>query len=288
MGGGLCEDRLTHCTSRAAQLRGFFHDTILDMEIWHAIIYGIVEGITEFLPISSTGHLILTTKLLGLDNSSFIKSFEIMIQLGAILAIVFLYPRRLLAEKETIYRVLCAFIPTALLGLLFYKIMKTYLLGNVAIVLGALFLGGIVIILLERYWSKNDHVGDLRLVDLSLKQSAVLGIIQCIAFIPGVSRSAATIFGGMHFKLSRKEAVEFSFFLAVPTMAAATGLDLLKNFHSFTLDNIQFLGVGFATSFIVALLAVKWLTRYVGNNNFTAFGIYRIVIALVGYIVFFN
>jgi undecaprenyl-diphosphatase len=256
------------------------------MEIWHAIIYGIVEGITEFLPISSTGHLMLVTHLLG-NESAFIKSFEIMIQLGAILAVVFLYPKRLLADKATILRIASAFIPTAILGLLFYKIIKTYLMGSVMIVLGALFVGGILIIIIEKYWKKSGTVASGVITDLSLTQSALLGALQCIAFIPGVSRSATTIFGGIHLGLSRKEAVEFSFFLAVPTMAAATGLDLLKNYHSFTTDNLLFLSLGFISSFVVALLCVKWLTRYVGQRDFTIFGYYRIGIALVGYIIFF-
>lgn len=256
------------------------------MELWHAVVYGVVEGVTEFLPISSTGHLMLVTQLLG-NDSAFIKSFEIMIQLGAILAVVCLYPKRLLAEKATILRIASAFIPTAILGLLFYKIIKTYLLGNVAIVLLALFVGGIIIILFEHFWKTKKQAPALRIEDLSLKQSALLGIVQCVAFIPGVSRSAATIFGGMFFGLSRREAVEFSFFLAVPTMAAATGLDLLKNYQTFTLDNLSFLSVGFVTAFVVALVAVKWLTHYVSQNDFTIFGIYRILIASLGYLIFY-
>jgi undecaprenyl-diphosphatase len=259
---------------------------IESMEIWHAIVYGLVEGITEFLPISSTGHLLLATHILG-DDSTFIKSFEIMIQLGAILAIVCLYPKRLLTERATILRVASAFIPTAILGLLFYKIIKTYLLGNVGVVLGALFLGGVIIILIERSMQTKNDGEVLRIQDLSLIQSAMLGVVQCIAFIPGVSRSAATIFGGMFFGLARQEAVEFSFFLAVPTMAAATGLDLLKNYHAFTRDNISFLGVGFVTSFVVALLAARWLTHYVGKHDFTGFGYYRILVAIFGFFFFF-
>lgn len=257
------------------------------MDIIHAIIYGVVEGITEFLPISSTGHLMLVTQLLG-NNSSFIKSFEIIIQLGAILAIIALYPKRLLADKQTIIRVSAAFIPTAILGLLFYKIIKTYLLDSVPLVLTTLFVGGIMIILIEKFLLRGTKNTLKKTVnDLPLSHAAYLGVIQCIAFIPGVSRSAATIFGGMFFGLSRKEAVEFSFFLAVPTMAAATGLDLLKNYQTFSADNISFLVVGFVTSFIVAMLAVKWLTRFVASNDFTYFGIYRIGIAVLGYFLFF-
>ncbi len=254
------------------------------MEIGHAIIYGIVEGITEFLPISSTGHLMLTAKLLGDESTDMLKSFEIMIQLGAILAIVALYPKRLLLDRQTILRVLAAFIPTAILGLLFYKLIKMYLLGNIAIVLAALVIGGVVMIYLEKKW----HVrGTSLITDLTFTQSAMLGVLQTIAFIPGISRSAMTIFGGMFFGLTRKEAVEFSFFLAVPTMAAATALDLLKNYNSFGGEDINFLAVGFITSFIVALLCVRWLSRYIATHDFTTFGYYRIIVGIVGYFLFF-
>ncbi len=255
------------------------------MELLHAILYGIVEGITEFLPISSTGHLMIVTHVLG-NDSAFIKSFEIMIQLGAILAIVVLYPRRLLTDKATILRVFCAFVPTAILGLLFYKFIKLYLLGSVAMVLVALLLGGIIIIAIEQYFKKKTPPS-LQITDLSLPRSALLGVLQCIAFIPGVSRSGVTIFGGMFFGLSRKEAVEFSFFLAVPTMGAATALDLLKNYQTFTSDNLGFLTVGFITSFLVALLVARWLTRYVTTNDFTWFGVYRILISVLGFFLFF-
>lgn len=256
------------------------------MEIWHAIVYGVVEGITEFLPVSSTGHLMLVTHLIG-NESAFIKSFEIAIQLGAILAVVFLYPKRLLTNKATVIRVASAFIPTAVLGLLFYKIIKHYLMESTAIVLISLFVGGIIIVLIERHWnSKTSPTGNI--ADLSLRQSALLGVIQCIAFIPGVSRSAATIFGGMFLGLSRKEAVEFSFFLAVPTMSAATVLDIYKNYQTFTSDNTTFLVVGFVTSFVVAILAVRWLIQFVGKHDFTSFGFYRIGIATLGFLLFFT
>lgn len=249
------------------------------MELWHSIILGIVEGITEFLPISSTGHLMLASHLLGIPNVEFAKSFEIIIQLGAVLAVVALYPKRLLMEKSTIMRVSAAFLPTALLGLACYGIIKKYLLGNLSIVVFSLFLGGIAIILFETYWkSKSEKT----IGELSYKESAIIGLLQTVAFIPGVSRSAMTIFGGMWVGLSRKEAVEFSFFLAVPTMAAATGLDILKNYHLIlSAGNFHLLGVGFLVSFVTAAVAIKVLLRYVSQNNFVLFGVYRIIIALI-------
>ena len=255
------------------------------MELWHAITLGIVEGITEFLPISSTGHLMLATQLLGIASVEFAKSFEIIIQLGAILAVVALYPKRLLMDKETILRVAAAFVPTAILGLLFYKIIKTYLLGNLGILLGALFFGGIAIILFERYWkaTRERTIGDL-----SLPEAAVIGALQTVAFIPGVSRSAMTIFGGIGLGLSRKEAVEFSFFLAAPTMAAAAGLDILKNYDLILSGgNFGLLAVGFLVSFVTAAAAIKLLLRYISTNDFVLFGVYRIIIALVFLAVFF-
>ena len=258
------------------------------MDMLHAIIYGIIEGITEFLPISSTGHLMLVTELLGESQSGFIKSFEIMIQLGAILAIVVLYPRRLLQERATQLRIVVAFLPTAIIGLLCYKIVKTYLLGNVPVVLFALFGGGVIIIAIERLLRSSPRPATITLPKLSLPRSALLGLLQCIAFIPGVSRSATTIFGGMFLGLSRKDAVEFSFLLAVPTMGAATALDILKHYREFTPSDLGMLAVGFTVAFFVALVVVRWLARFVATNDFTWFGVYRILIALFGYLLFFN
>jgi undecaprenyl-diphosphatase len=255
------------------------------MELWHAITLGIVEGITEFLPISSTGHLMLASQLLGIESVEFAKSFEIIIQLGAILAVVALYPKRLLMDKPTILRVAAAFIPTALLGLVFYKLIKGYLLGNLGILLGALFFGGIAIILFERYWKATR---ERSINDLSLAEAAAIGALQTVAFVPGISRSAMTIFGGIGLGLSRKEAVEFSFFLAAPTMAAAAGLDVLKNYHLILSGgNFGLLLIGFLVSFVTAALSIKLLLRYISSNDFVLFGVYRIIIALVFLVVFF-
>ena len=256
------------------------------MELWHAIILGVVEGITEFLPISSTGHLLLVSHIANIPETDFTKSFEIIIQLGAILAVLALYPKRLLLEKPVFMRVLAAFIPTGILGLLFYKAIKHYLLGNVLVVVGSLFLGGIVIILFERFYKKSH---EKKIEDLTYKEAAIIGLVQCLSFVPGVSRSAATIFGGMWSGLSRSQAVEFSFLLAVPTMAAATGLDLLKNYNMiFASGNTSLLVVGFVVSFLVALASIKFLLRFVSKNNFTIFGVYRIIIAVVFFAMFYS
>jgi undecaprenyl-diphosphatase len=252
------------------------------MDLLSAFILGVVEGITEFLPISSTGHLILANHLLGLSESDFVKSFDIAIQLGAILAIVALYPTRLLLDRPTQIRVVVAFIPTAILGALFYGMIKSTLLGSVAIVLATLAIGGAALIVLERFWRPSVRHS---ITDIPLTKAALIGVSQAIAFIPGVSRSAATALGAMALGLSRKDAIEFSFFLAVPTMAAATGLDLLSSWKSFAMADIAALSVGFVTSFVVAIIAVRWLVRFVATHSFEAFGWYRIAIAILGALI---
>ena len=249
------------------------------MEIFHAIIQGIVEGISEFLPISSTGHLILSAKLLGILDTNFQRSFDIIIQLGAILAVVVLYGRKFLLDFQTLKKILAAFIPTAIIGLIFYKTIK-HMLGSPAIVVWSLLIGGIFMIIFER-WHKNKSASTASISEITFRQAVIIGCIQSVSMIPGVSRSAATIFGGMFLGLNRIAAVEFSFLLAVPTMMAATGLDLLKNYKSFSMENFGILGVGFLTSFVVALIAIQFLMSFIHKNDFTGFGIYRIVIALI-------
>lgn len=247
-------------------------------------ILGIVEGITEFLPISSTGHLILGSALLGIANSDFTKSFEIVIQLGAILAVVVLYFRSFL-DLKVLKRLVVAFIPTGVIGLALYKIVKTYLLGNEAVVLWALALGGIALIAFE-YWHKESAEATADVRAISYKQAALIGVFQALAIVPGVSRSAATIFGGLYIGISRITIVEFSFLLAVPTMAAATGLDVLKNASLLTSSgNALALATGFVVSFLVALAAIKWLLGFVRNHSFIPFGVYRIVAALLFFLV---
>lgn len=248
------------------------------MDLFHALILGIVEGISEFLPISSTGHLILTANLLGLPNSEFVKSFEIAIQLGAILSVVVLYGRSLLVDIRILQRVAVAFFPTAVLGLIFYKLIKKFLLGNGMVVVWSLFLGGIVLIIFELWHrEKDDEIDDLSRIPF--KTAFCIGIFQSLAMVPGVSRSAATIIGGMMLGLKRRTIVEFSFLLAVPTMSAAVGLDLLKTAHHFTSQEMLSLSVGFLVSFIVALGSIKFLLAFIKHNNFISFGIYRIVAA---------
>ena len=250
------------------------------MSYLQAIIFSIVEGFTEFLPISSTGHLVLTAKLFQIPQTDFVKSFEIIIQLGAILAVVFLYWKTIWSNKKAWKPIIVAFIPTAVIGLTFYKVVKNILLGNEFVTLWALLIGGFILITIE-YLFKPKGKQIEKIEDISVKNALLIGLAQSISIIPGVSRAAATIIGAMLLKTSRKTAVEFSFLLAIPTMAAATGLDLLKSNFSFSTNEWGIMTVGFIGSFIIAILAVKFFLRFIQSHTFIPFGIYRIILALL-------
>jgi undecaprenyl-diphosphatase len=254
------------------------------MDFITAFILGIVQGISEFLPISSTGHMILASHLMGLKHTEFLKSFEIAIQVGTILSVVVLYWRSLLVDFEVIKRLVVAFIPTGVLGLTLYKLIKGYLLGSETVVLCSLLIGGIFIVAFE-YWyrEKEDATSEIR--EISYKNAVIIGLFQSIAMIPGVSRSASTILGGLWLGLKRKTIVEFTFLLAVPTMLAATGYDLIKSGSQFSFDQIQYLLVGFVTAFVVALLAIKFLLQFIKTHTFIPFGIYRIVLVVFWFLL---
>jgi undecaprenyl-diphosphatase len=250
------------------------------MDTLAAMILGIVEGFSEFLPISSTGHLILAGKMLGLAESDFVKSFDIAIQLGAILSVVVLYWRDLLVNLDTIKKVAVAFLPTGAIGFVLYKIIKNVLLGSTVVVLWSLFVGGIILILFElRHSEKSDATDNL--TDITYQQSFLIGVFQSLAVIPGVSRSAATIVGGLILGMKRKLIVEFSFLLAVPTMLSATVYDLYKNGAVFSASQFNDLAIGFVISFLVALASIKFLLRFVQSHTFILFGVYRIVLVLL-------
>lgn len=254
------------------------------MDFLQAVFLSIVEGITEFLPISSTGHLILTTKLLGIPQTEFVKSFEIIIQLGAICAVLFLYWRLLLQSVDVWKRIIIAFIPTAIFGFVLYKFIKTFLIGNEYVTLAALFIGGIMLIVLELIYKEKDHHVD-SIQQMRLKTAFFIGCCQAIAMIPGVSRSAATIIGGLFLGTKRKAAVEFSFLLAIPTMFAATVLDIKETAFSFTSNEFFLLGTGFIGSFLVAIIAIKLFLRFIQKHTFIPFGIYRILAAILYFFI---
>ncbi len=250
------------------------------MDLWHIVILAIVEGFTEFLPISSTGHLVLTSYLLGVTQTPFVKTFEIVIQLGAILAVIFLYWRKLKRSHILWKKIFVAFLPTAIIGFTLYRVIKDILLGNPLITLGALFFGGIALIILEILHTEREHHTD-NVEELTYKQSLLIGIFQSLSIIPGISRAAATIIGGLFVGAKRRSAVEFSFFLAIPTMIAASAFDIFKSSFIFKMHEIFALLLGFILSFVVAIIAIKFLISFIKSHTLIPFGIYRILLALI-------
>lgn len=251
-----------------------------------ALILGIVEGVTEFLPISSTGHLILVGDLLDFNDEKG-KVFAIAIQLGAILAVCWEYRTKIgnvvagIGSREDsnrfILNLFIAFLPAAILGLLFIKTIKQHLFHPVSVAV-ALIVGGVLILWAER----RKHVVDVeRVEDMDWKHALKIGLVQCLALIPGTSRSGATIIGGLFFGLSRKTATEFSFFLAIPIMFAATFYDVYKHREFLHFDDIAMFGIGSVAAFISALLAVRGLLRFISNHDFTVFAWYRIMFGII-------
>lgn len=252
------------------------------MHIIHAFLLGLTEGITEFLPVSSTGHMILLGKLLALPQTDFLTSFEIIIQLGAIAAVGVLYANTLL-KKRTLWKPLfLAFVPTAIAGVVFYRVVKHYLLGNAFVVVASLAAGGILFLIMEMHLKKRRSSG-VSLESVSSMQAITIGIGQSFSLIPGVSRAAATMFTGMLTGLSREAAVEFSFLLAIPTMIAAVGLDLIKSPFVPDGSSLALLLAGLFVSFATALVAVKTFLRYIRSHSFFPFALYRILLAIVYY-----
>jgi len=240
-----------------------------------ALIIGIIEGLTEFLPVSSTGHMIITQKILGIESSEFVKAFIINIQFGAILSVVVLYWKKFFQTLDFYYKLIVAFIPAAFFGLLFNDIIDS-LLENVLVVAIMLVLGGIILVFVDN-WFKNPDKEQ----KITYKKSFIIGLFQVIAMIPGVSRSAATIIGGMTQKLNRKNAAEFSFFLAVPTMFAASAYKLLQNYKAINTDNIDILIFGNIVAFIVGFIAIKSFISFLTKYGFKIFGYYRIIVGLI-------
>ncbi|HSN21594.1 MAG TPA: undecaprenyl-diphosphate phosphatase [Usitatibacter sp.] len=257
--------------------------------ILDALILGVVEGLTEFLPVSSTGHLIIVSDLLG-ESGEKGKIFDVVIQLGAILAVCWEFRVRIgqafagLAsdpvQRRFAANLLVAFLPAAVVGLAFEREIKRYLFEP-ATVAAALVAGGIAILAIERWYSRKGAARVMSMYDMTWRDALKVGLAQCFALIPGTSRSGATIMGGMLFGLSRNVATEFSFFLAIPVMFAATGYELAKNRALLSADDLAVIGAGFAMSFLAALVAVKGLIRYVAHHDFRAFGWYRIALGIV-------
>jgi undecaprenyl-diphosphatase len=256
------------------------------MSIVQAIILAIIEGITEFLPISSTGHMIIGSSLLGIADNEFVKNYTVIIQFGAILSVVVLYWKRFFKSFDFYIKLFVAFIPAAIIGLLASDYIDM-LLENVVVVACTLLLGGIFLLFVDKIFEKNELNPDS---EPNVKSAFIIGVFQVIAMIPGVSRSAATIIGGLTQKLTRKAAAEFSFFLAVPTMFAATCYKLLKIYQSeagFSTHDIQILAIGNIVAFIVAMLAIKFFISFLTKHGFKVFGYYRIVVGIIILVMYF-
>ncbi len=246
------------------------------MTPFDSVVLGIVEGLTEFLPISSTAHLIITGKLLGIPETDFFKSFIIIIQLGAILAVLYLYAQKIFKSRTLWKKVLVAWIPTAGIGFLLYQLVKDVLLENLSTIALAMIVGGIVIILFE-YFSTDKKKGVEMVEDISYKKSFLVGLIQTLAIIPGVSRSGATILGGMGLGISRTAIIEFSFLLAIPTIVAASGYDILQSEVLINKEHLFELVLGFVVAFVSAYIAIRFLMRFIQHHSFMVFGVYRII-----------
>lgn len=254
------------------------------MTLLDALILGALEGVTEFLPISSTGHLILASYLMGIEQTSAHTAFEVSIQLGSILAVLFLYAKDLIRDKTLWIKLAVAFVPTGVLGFLFYKQIKA--LFGVETVSIMLVLGGIVFLAVEYFRRDKPIDSGKELKELSYKEAFVIGIFQSLSMVPGTSRSGATIIGGLVLGLKRKSAAEFSFLLAIPTMMVATAYDLLKHREEMVVGDWSMLIVAFVTAFVFAFFTVKAFVGFVGRHTFVPFAVYRIVIgALFFYLI---
>lgn len=249
------------------------------MNVFNAIILAIIEGLTEFLPISSTGHMILASSAMGIHEDEFVKTFEICIQLGAILAIALMYMQRFFKSIDIYLKLLVAFLPTAIIGFLAYDIIKQYLF-NAVVVSVSLIIGGIILIWIDTFIkNKSSEVKELDLIPY--KNAFNIGLFQCLSMIPGTSRAAATIVGGVFNKLDKRQATEFSFLLAIPTMLAATGYDLLKTPIEFTPEQWKLLIIGLVVAGISAWIAVKIFLSIVEKYGFKPFGYYRIALGII-------
>jgi undecaprenyl-diphosphatase len=258
------------------------------MNFLQVIILGIVEGITEFLPISSTAHLEFTTRILGITQTDFIKSFLIVIQFAAILAVVIIYFKKIFASRGSFLRIVAGFIPTGIIGFILYKIIKKFLIGNEWVAIIALIIGGIILLWVDKKKPEatTEHMA-VSVEQLSYWQMVQLGSIQALAVIPGISRSGAIIVGGMKLGISRELVIDAAFLLAVPTMAAAAGYDLLKSGIAFSGNEWILLLIGSIISFITALFTIRWLLSYIRKASFRLFGWYRIIVGIIFAAIFF-
>lgn len=250
------------------------------MTIFDSIILGIIEGFTEFLPISSTGHLIVASQFLGIDQTDATKAYQVIIQFAAILAVVFNYKDKFTLKKINLWiKVFLAFIPIGTVGFIFSSEIKA--LFSVEVVAIMFIAGGIVFLVVEKFFIPNENILIDNVEEVTLKQSTLIGFAQIFALIPGTSRAGATIIGALLVGLSRKASAEFSFLLAFPVMCAVTAYDLLKHYHEFSNENLVILSIGFVVSFIISYLTIKLFLVFLERFTFVSFGIYRIIFGVL-------
>jgi len=249
------------------------------MDIFQAIIIGIIEGFTEFLPISSTGHMIVASKFLGISQDSVTTAYEVIIQFAAIMAVMLVYRDKISLEKIELWqKLLVAFLPLAIVGFIFKDHIKA--LFNVQTVAIMFIIGGVIFLVVEKFYKeKESHTTDVEAV--TYKQALLVGLAQIFSLIPGTSRAGATIIGGMLLKMDRKTSAEFSFLLAIPVMGAVTGYDLLKHYQEFADANWMAFSLGFITAFVVAYATIKLFLVFLQRFTFVAFGIYRIIFGVL-------
>ena len=249
------------------------------MDIFQAIIIGIIEGFTEFLPISSTGHMIVASEFLGISQDNLTKAYEVIIQFAAIMAVMLVYKDKLTLKKIALWqKLLVAFLPLAIVGFIFKDIIKELFTVNTVAIM--FIVGGVVFLIVEKFYQeKESHTSDVEAV--SYKQAFLVGIAQIFSLIPGTSRAGATIIGGMLLKMDRKTSAEFSFLLAIPVMGAVTAYDLLKHYHEFADANWSAFIIGFVVAFVVAYITIKLFLVFLQRFTFVAFGIYRIIFGVL-------
>lgn len=250
------------------------------MNLLQALMLGILEGATEFLPISSTFHLIWASRFLGVPQTDFQKAFDVIIQAGAILAIVVLYWSTLLKNRQLVMKLLSSFVPTAIIGLVLYKVIKNFFFENVLLQLGVFIGVGLFFILFEKFRGQKLHRA---LSDMTLAQAVMIGIVQSLAVIPGVSRAGAVMIALMFLQVKRDEAATYSFLLAVPTLLAAAGLDAIKT-APYILSHgaaVELLVIGFAAAFVSAMIAVKWFISFLQKHTLSSFGLYRLILGIL-------
>ncbi|HOM68319.1 MAG TPA: undecaprenyl-diphosphate phosphatase [Candidatus Paceibacterota bacterium] len=256
------------------------------MNYFNALILGIIEGLTEFLPISSTFHLIFFSKLLNIPQIEFQKTFEIFIQTGAVLAIVALYFKTLITNKKLIINLIYSLIPTAILGFIFYGFIKSTLFDSYYLMIGALIIVGLIILILEKLISKQKIALNKTLDKITPYEALLIGLVQCLAFLPGVSRAGAVMIIMLILKYKRQDSALYSFLLAVPTIIGAGLLDLYRTNLAFSSSQIISLIIGFIGALVTALLAIKWFINYLGKHSLEIFAYYRIILAILALMVF--